>query len=70
MRIAVVGGGISGLGAAWLLGSEHEVTLFEAEDYLGGHTDTQVVEIAGQQHAIDTGYNVHNPKNYPYSRVS
>jgi predicted NAD/FAD-binding protein len=66
MRIAVVGGGISGLGAAWLLGSSHEVTLFEAEDYLGGHTDTQVVEIAGRQHAVDTGFIAYNPRHYPY----
>ena len=56
MRIAVVGSGIAGLGSAWLLGSRHEVTLFEAQDHLGGHTDTHAVEIAGSRLAVDTGY--------------
>jgi len=65
MRIAVVGSGIGGLGSAWLLGSRHEVTLFEAEDHLGGHTDTHVVQIAGKWHAVDTGFIVHNPNHYP-----
>lgn len=65
MRIAVVGSGISGLGSAWLLQSRHEVTLFEAGDHLGGHTDTHEVELAGQRHAVDTGFIVHNPRHYP-----
>lgn len=65
MRIAVVGSGISGLASAWLLSRAHEVVLFEAEDYLGGHTHTYVVEQAGRRYAVDTGFIVHNPVNYP-----
>lgn len=66
MRIAVVGSGIAGLGAAWLLSRRHEVVLFEAQDRLGGHTHTHEVEQAGVRYAIDTGFIVFNPPNYPY----
>ena len=65
MRIAIIGSGISGLSAAWLLSRQHEVVLFEANDYLGGHTDTHDVEIAGQMLSVDTGFIVHNPVHYP-----
>src|SRR5579872_1292027 len=65
MRIAVVGSGIAGLASAWLLGRAHEVTLFEANDYLGGHTHTHDVVLDGQHYAVDTGFIVHNPRNYP-----
>ncbi len=65
MRIAIVGSGISGLGCAWLLGRAHEVTLFEANDYLGGHTHTHSVEQYGIPYAIDTGFIVHNRAHYP-----
>ncbi|MFZ5606713.1 MAG: NAD(P)/FAD-dependent oxidoreductase [Pseudomonadota bacterium] len=65
MRIAVVGSGISGLASAWLLSQAHEVVLFEAEDYLGGHTHTHEVEQAGQRYRVDTGFIVHNPAHYP-----
>jgi predicted NAD/FAD-binding protein len=61
MRIAVVGSGISGLSAAWLLSRRHDVVLFEANDYLGGHTDTHRVEQAGRTLDVDTGFIVHNP---------
>lgn len=44
MRIAIIGSGISGLVCAWKLGRDHEVTLYEANDYLGGHTHTHTVE--------------------------
>lgn len=64
-RIAVVGAGISGLGCAWLLGRHHEVTLFEAAGRLGGHTNTAVVNDAGRELPIDTGFIVYNEKNYP-----
>jgi len=65
MRIAVVGSGIAGLASAWLLSRKHEVTLFEANDYFGGHTHTHDVEQAGQRYRIDSGFIVHNPAHYP-----
>lgn len=66
MRIAIIGSGISGLVCAWKLGRDHEVTLYEANDYLGGHTHTHTVEQDGQQYAVDSGFIVHNPLNYPH----
>lgn len=65
MRIAVVGSGISGLSAAWLLSQRHEVVLFEADDRIGGHTDTHRVEVGGRRLDVDTGFIVHNPVHYP-----
>lgn len=65
MRIAIVGSGISGLVAAYLLHEEHDVTVFEANDYIGGHTHTVDVEWEGEQHAIDTGFIVCNDRTYP-----
>ncbi len=68
MRIAVVGSGIAGLASAWLLSRAqegHEVVLFEANDYLGGHTHTHDIELDGRNYAIDTGFIVHNPRHYP-----
>jgi predicted NAD/FAD-binding protein len=65
MRIAVVGSGIAGLASAWLLSRKHEVTLFEANGYFGGHTHTHDVEQAGQRYRIDSGFIVHNPAHYP-----
>jgi predicted NAD/FAD-binding protein len=60
-NIAVVGAGVSGLSAAWLLSKRHRVTLYEAEGRLGGHANT--VEAAGV--AVDTGFIVFNEPNYP-----
>ena len=65
MRIAVIGSGIAGLASAWLLSRQHEVTLFEANDYFGGHTHTHEVERAGRSYRIDSGFIVHNPAHYP-----
>jgi predicted NAD/FAD-binding protein len=65
MKIAVIGAGISGLSAAWLLKQQHEVTLFEAGDYLGGHTHTVDVEMAGARFPVDTGFLVFNHRTYP-----
>jgi predicted NAD/FAD-binding protein len=61
MRIAVVGGGISGLGAAHLLARAHDVHLFERDDRPGGHANTVVRDGL----ALDTGFLVHNTRNYP-----
>lgn len=65
MRIAVIGGGIAGMMSWYLLRQQHQVTLFEANEYLGGHTATVDVEVAGQQYAIDTGFIVFNNWTYP-----
>lgn len=65
MRIAVIGSGIAGLASAWWLSQRHEVTLFEANDYLGGHTHTHTVEVDGRTQAVDTGFIVFNPLHYP-----
>jgi predicted NAD/FAD-binding protein len=65
MRIAVVGAGVAGLYAAWRLSKQHEVTIFEANGYLGGHTNTVDVERRGRAWAIDTGFIVFNDWTYP-----
>jgi predicted NAD/FAD-binding protein len=65
MKIAVVGAGIAGLSAAWLLRQRHEVSLFEAGDYLGGHTHTVDVALDGQHFPVDTGFLVFNHRTYP-----
>jgi uncharacterized protein len=65
MRIAIVGTGISGLVAAHRLHHEHEITVFEAADRLGGHTNTVAVDGDGEQLRIDTGFIVFNDRNYP-----
>ncbi|MDI6747967.1 MAG: FAD-dependent oxidoreductase [Rhodocyclaceae bacterium] len=64
-RIAIVGSGIAGLSTAWLLSRHCEVTLFEAGDYLGGHTNTVDVTLEGKTHPVDTGFLVFNEKTYP-----
>lgn len=65
MRIAVIGSGIAGLGAAWLLARAHDVVLFEARSRLGGHTHTHAVAQDGVTHAVDSGFIVYNRANYP-----
>ncbi len=64
-RIAVIGGGISGMGAARFLASDHEVVLYEAEPRLGGHARTVVAGRNGDQ-PVDTGFIVFNYANYPH----
>jgi len=61
----VVGGGIAGLGAAWLLRRHYQVQLFERNDYVGGHTNTRLVHETGQVLPVDTGFIVFNEANYP-----
>lgn len=63
--IAIIGSGITGLSAAWLLHKKYRVTLFEKNDYLGGHTHTHDVQEVDRQLAIDSGFIVYNEKNYP-----
>ncbi len=65
MRIAVVGAGIAGNTVAYRLAREHDVTVFEAESYVGGHTHTVDVEAGGTRYAIDTGFIVFNDRTYP-----
>ncbi len=63
--IAVVGAGISGLGAAWLLSRHHDVVLLEAADRLGGHARTVTVRTGNRDVPVDTGFIVFNKVNYP-----
>lgn len=65
MKLAIIGAGISGLTAAYRLDSQHDVTVFEANDYPGGHTNTVDVEVDGERQAIDTGFIVFNDWTYP-----
>ena len=66
MRIAIIGAGISGLTTAYLLSQEHDIVVFEANDYIGGHTHTIDVKAGnGQTYAVDTGFIVFNENTYP-----
>jgi predicted NAD/FAD-binding protein len=65
MRIAIVGTGISGMVAAYLLCQDHDVVVFEANDYIGGHTNTIDVELNGANYPVDTGFIVFNEDTYP-----
>jgi hypothetical protein len=66
VRVAIIGSGIAGLGCAWLLRQQGvEVSLFEANDYLGGHTHTVDVELDGIVAPVDTGFLVYNDRTYP-----
>ncbi|AVV85850.1 NAD(P)/FAD-dependent oxidoreductase [Shewanella putrefaciens] len=64
-NIAIVGTGISGLTCGHLLSESHKVTVFEANDYIGGHTATVDIHHQGQNYAIDTGFIVFNDRTYP-----
>ena len=65
MKIAVVGTGISGNVAAYYLNKNHDITVFEANDYIGGHTHTHDIELNGKQFSVDSGFIVFNYKTYP-----
>jgi predicted NAD/FAD-binding protein len=64
-KIAVIGSGISGLSAAWALKDVHDVVLYEQDDRLGGHSNTVTLDHKGKTIAVDTGFIVYNPSNYP-----
>lgn len=64
-RIAIVGAGIAGLTTAWLLSRRHEVTVFCADDWVGGHTHTIDVPVGARSVAVDTGFIVFNDRTYP-----
>lgn len=64
-RIAVIGSGISGMAAAYLLSQKHEVHLLEREQRIGGHTHTHQIETSRGLSPIDTGFIVHNDRTYP-----
>ena len=68
MKIAIVGTGISGLTTAYLLSESHDITVFEKNDYVGGHTHTIDVEVGGKTYAVDTGFIVFNTVTYPNFR--
>ena len=65
LRIAVVGAGISGLSAAWLLGKTHDVTVFDKSEHPGGHSLTVDAEIGGRKIPVDMGFIVYNTPTYP-----
>ncbi|WP_158969808.1 NAD(P)/FAD-dependent oxidoreductase [Paraglaciecola sp. L3A3] len=64
-NIAIIGSGISGLTAAYLLSKKHQVTVYEKNNYIGGHTATVDIKVAKQNYPIDTGFIVFNDKTYP-----
>ena len=65
MKIAVIGSGISGNVAAYHLNKNHDITVYEANDYIGGHTHTHEISRQGKQFCVDTGFIVFNHKTYP-----
>jgi predicted NAD/FAD-binding protein len=65
MKIAIIGTGIAGMTVAWKLHGQHAITVFEANDYLGGHTHTVDVTVASGSYAVDTGFIVFNDWTYP-----
>ncbi len=65
MRIAVIGAGIAGLGAAWSLSRRHDVVLYEAEARLGGHANTASIVDGDRRIPVDTGFIVYNERAYP-----
>lgn len=66
MKIAIVGGGIAGLGAAWALNQNHDISLFEANEWLGGHAHTVDVKAPEGTVPVDTGFLVYNEQTYPH----
>ena len=65
LKIAVVGTGISGMSSAWLLAESHKVTVFEQNNYVGGHSNTVTAYDNGDRIPVDTGFIVYNEQTYP-----
>ena len=65
MKIAIIGSGISGLTAAYVLSRRNDITIFEKNDYIGGHTHTHDVEENGVTVSVDSGFIVYNERTYP-----
>ena len=66
MRIAIIGSGISGLTLAHHLHKNHDITVFEANSHIGGHTHTHAIDLFGQSYQVDTGFIVFNDRTYPH----
>ena len=65
MKIAIIGSGISGLTAGYLLNKNHDISIFEANDYIGGHTHTHHIELDNNNYSVDSGFIVYNERTYP-----
>ncbi len=65
MKIAIIGSGISGMAASWLLNKKYEIDLYEKNDYVGGHSNTVEIDYDGKKIAVDTGFIVFNHQTYP-----
>lgn len=65
MKIAIIGSGIAGNTLAYHLHQQHDITVFEANDYVGGHTHTHDIALFGQHYQVDTGFIVFNDRTYP-----
>ena len=65
MKIGIIGSGISGLTSSLLLTGNHEITLFEKNNYFGGHSNTVSIKNKDDNVSVDTGFIVYNEKNYP-----
>ncbi len=64
-KIAVIGSGMAGLASAWILSQKHDVTLYEKNDYIGGHTNTRTATFGTETVLADTGFMVFNHRTYP-----
>jgi predicted NAD/FAD-binding protein len=65
VKIAIIGSGIAGLGAAYALSQKYDITLYERDSRFGGHANTEVINVEGEEIAVDTGFIVYNEVNYP-----
>ena len=65
MKIAIIGTGIAGNYAAHHLNKNHDITVYEENDYVGGHTHTHEIKLPDDEQRIDTGFIVFNEKTYP-----